>query len=163
MNQVPLRGNGQESQALTPRARPARPKSGGSELSMVVRDAMDQATEIVRDSLALGTLEAKRAARRVGETVKVVAPRAILLAGAGALLLTGAVLGLIAIFIGLGAFIPSVAARLGLFAALFFVGAGALGVLAARAFGKPSEGPREEAPHEEKPVSSINPVGHVGE
>jgi len=189
-NGVTARGDGERERAreraLT---RPGAP--GNAALGEVVRDAMGQATEIVRDTVALGKLEARRmvvegkhearrALGRAGGVVKDVAPRAVFGLGAAMLGFVGVVLGLIAAFIGLGALVPSVAARLALFAAFFFIAAAGFAILAARPFAvlphrdDRDEGPTGEARHEdeerplpehhaEKHASSINPVGHVGE
>jgi len=88
--------------------------STGEALAAVARDAIDVASELVRDGVALGRLEAQRA---ISEFLpRVVWGGVTLVCGA-----VGAVLAVIAIMIGLGAVIPSVAWRLAILAAALFV------------------------------------------
>jgi hypothetical protein len=95
----------------------------------VVRDALDQTTEIVRDAAAIGAIEAKRAARELGPRIARRVAFGGAAAGAG---LTSFVLLSIAIFMALGGPIPSVAWRLFVFAIAFGIGAGACARAAAR-------------------------------
>src|SRR5262249_40025587 len=91
------------------REHPAEP---ADRLATVVRDALDQTTEIARDAISLGALEAKHAARDLG-------PRVVWAGVALTFGFAGVVLGLIALFIGLGALLPPVGWRLALFALVF--------------------------------------------
>jgi protein-S-isoprenylcysteine O-methyltransferase Ste14 len=94
-----------------------------------VRDAaralVDHAGEVVRDTVAIGALEARRAVRSA-------LPPAALGAAAAMLGAVGLVLGAIAVFIALRAAIPSTAGRLGLFAAVLLAAALGCGLAAAR-------------------------------
>jgi hypothetical protein len=106
----------QQQRALPPvgRPRPGEGMSTGEALAAVARDAIDVASELVRDGVALGRLEAQKA---VSEFV----PRAVWGLVAFACGAVGAVLAIIAIMMGLGALIPSVPARLGILAGVLFV------------------------------------------
>jgi len=96
------------------RVRPGEGLSTGEALAAVARDAIDVASELVRDGITLGRLEAQRA---VSDMAPRVAWGALTLACAGA----GGVLAIIAATMALGAVIPSVAARLAILAAALFV------------------------------------------
>ncbi|MRG94827.1 phage holin family protein [Polyangium spumosum] len=102
--------------ALPPSAR--RPAgegmSTGEAIAAVARDTIDVASELVRDGIALGKLEAQRA---VGEMV----PRVVWGVIAFACGAAAGVLLIIAVMIGLGAIIPSVAGRLAILAGVLFV------------------------------------------
>lgn len=80
----------------------------------VARDTLDVATELVRDSVALARLETEQALRDV-------APRIAWGAVAIVCAATASVCGIIAIMIGLGTIVPSVAWRLVILAAALFV------------------------------------------
>lgn len=95
-------------------------------IGAVVRDAIDQTREIVRDSVAIGALEVKRVGLKAKRTVDDVAPRVLWGAAAWVTGAIAAVLLLIAAFIGAEVIIPSAAARLAL-VALPFVAMAAYG------------------------------------
>lgn len=81
----------------------------------IARDAFDVATELVRDGVALGRLEVER-------TVRDVAPRILWGVVAIVCAATASVCAVIAIMIGLGSIVPSIAWRLVILAlALSFV------------------------------------------
>ncbi|MDI1443239.1 phage holin family protein [Polyangium sp. 6x1] len=116
-----LRGSATMPAGITERELPpiARRPAGeglstGEALAAVARDTIDVATELVRDGIALGKLEAQRA---VGEMV----PRVVWGVVAFTCGAVGAVVAVIAIMIGLGAIIPSVAGRLAILAGVLFV------------------------------------------
>jgi len=88
-------------------------------IGAVVRDAIDQTREIVRDTVAIGALEVKRAGLKAKRTVDEVAPRVLWGAAAWIMGAVGAVLLLIAAFIGAEVIIPSAAARLAIVALPF--------------------------------------------
>ncbi|MDC3954577.1 phage holin family protein [Polyangium jinanense] len=116
-----VRGPSRMPPGITERELPpiARPPAGvgmstGEAIAAVARDTIDVATELVRDGIALGKLEAQRA---VSEMVpRVVWGLVAFISGAAA-----AVLAIIAVMIGLGAIIPSVAGRLAILAGVLFV------------------------------------------
>jgi hypothetical protein len=95
------------------------PEPAPDPLGVVVRDAIDHTREIVRDSVAIGTLEVRRAARGAKQVAGDLGPRIAWGAAAATLGVIGAIVGLIAVFIGAEVIIPSVAARLGIIAGLF--------------------------------------------
>lgn len=106
--------------------------SNGTQLADVARDAFDQARVLVRDSVELGKLEAKRAMDRVEETVSTAVPRVSFALIAAMFGFTGLVFAFIAIFLGLGYVIESVAARTAIFAVFFLAVAIGLAVYAAK-------------------------------
>lgn len=119
-------------------------------IGAVVRDAIDQTREIVKDTVAIGALEVKRyglkAKRTVDEakrTAEDVAPRVLWGVVASVMGAIAFVLLLIAGYIAAEVIIPSVAARLAL-VALPFVGIAAYGGYRA---GKPSQ-PKTMPPRE---------------
>lgn len=117
MNQGRLSGNGQRtSTELGPLARPApgREPTTGEALAAVARDTIDVASELVRDAIALGRLEAER-------YVSSMAPRLVWGAVTFLCAATGGVIAIIAVMLALGAVIPSVAGRLAILAAFLFV------------------------------------------
>ncbi len=80
----------------------------------VARDTLDVATELVRDSVTLARLEAE-------QTLRDVTPRIAWGAVAIVCAATASVCGIIAIMIGLGTIVPSIAWRLVILAAALFV------------------------------------------
>ncbi len=88
--------------------------STGEAIAAVARDTIDVASELVRDGITLGRLEAQRA---VSEMV----PRVVWGVVAFACGAVGGVLAIIAVMIALGAVVPSVAGRLAILAAVLFV------------------------------------------
>lgn len=90
-------------------------------LGEVARDVVDHAQVIARDALAIAKLEARRSVERATDRVKEAAPRIALGAVAGVAALVGALLLLIAIFLGLGDAVPSVGWRLAIFGIFFLV------------------------------------------
>jgi membrane protein implicated in regulation of membrane protease activity len=102
----------------------------------VARDALDQATGIVRDAASLGALEAKRVAREVGPRVAMGVGLGLLTAVLGA---TGFVLAVIALFDLLAGAVPSTAGRLAILAAGFALVAGLCAVLTARGLRRVTE------------------------
>jgi hypothetical protein len=98
-------------------------------LGSVARDAIDHATIILRDTAAIAKLEGEKI---VDRAVKDVAPKVAFGAVAAISGFVGLVFALIAIFIGLGEVIPSVAWRLVIFAVAFFAVAIAGAVLAGK-------------------------------
>jgi hypothetical protein len=96
------------------RGRSSNGASTGEMLVAVARDTLDVATELVRDGVALGRLEVERAARDV-------APRIVWGAVAIVCAATASVCAVIAIMIGLGTFVPSIAWRLVILAAALFL------------------------------------------
>lgn len=132
MERAPTNANG-HSRAMERHAPIGDPDhQAGQGLGDVVRDAINHVSVIVSDSLTLGKLEAKRITDRVEETTKEVAPRIAFGATAAVFGFVGMIFGLIAIFIALGEVIPSVAARLGIYAAVFLGIAAVGGFMAAR-------------------------------
>jgi len=97
-------------------------------LSSVVRDAMDSTREIVRDTVALGVLEARNAGtdllHKAGETASDVGPRIAWGAAAAVFGVVGVVLAIIALFMASAAILPSVPGRLGICALIFLAVAG---------------------------------------
>lgn len=83
-------------------------------LVAVARDTLDVATELVRDGVTLARLEAERALREV-------TPRIVWGGVAMVCAATASVCAVIAIMIGLGALIPSIAWRLVILAAALFL------------------------------------------
>jgi len=114
--------NGRDQRALErgPRAGAIEPE-GSSGIGDVAKDAFEHLKVIVSDSVEIGKLEAKRLAERVETAGKDIAPRIAVGAVAAIVGFSGIVLGLIALFIALGEVIPSVAARLGIYAAAFIL------------------------------------------
>lgn len=96
------------------RGRISNGASTGEMLAAVARDTLDVATELVRDGVALGKLEVERAARDT-------APRIAWGAAAIVCAATASVCAVIAIMIGLGTFVPSIAWRLVILAAVLFL------------------------------------------
>jgi len=88
--------------------------STGEMLVAVARDTLDVATELVRDSVSLARYEAEQALRAV-------TPRIAWGAVALVCAATASVCAIVAIMIGLGAIIPSIAWRLVLLAAVLFL------------------------------------------
>lgn len=132
MDRAPTTANG-HSRAIERHAPIGDPDhQAGQGLGDVVRDAINHVSVIVSDSVTLGKLEAKRLSDRVEETTKEVAPRIAFGATAAVFGFVGMIFGLIAIFIALGEVIPSVAARLGIYTAVFLGIAAVGGYLAAR-------------------------------
>ena len=113
-------GGGRE-RALSQRRATSPVPSGEVGLGDVAKDVIGHLRVIAGDSIAIGTLEAKKALRRVEDKTRAVAPRVMIGAAAALLGLAGVVLGLIAIFIALGEVIPSVAVRLGIYAVVFLL------------------------------------------
>jgi hypothetical protein len=93
---------------------PGQGMSTGEAIAAVARDAIDVASELVRDGITLGRLEAQRA-------VSEMAPRVVWGAITALCVAAGGVLAIIAIMIALGAVIPSVAGRLAILAGALFV------------------------------------------
>lgn len=132
MERAPTTANGQ-SRAIERHASIGDPDhQAGQGFGDVVRDAIDHVSVIVSDSVTLGKLEAKRLSDRVEQTTKEVAPRIAFGAMAAVFGFVGMIFGMIAIFIALGEVIPSVAARLGIYTAVFLGIAAVGGFLAAR-------------------------------
>lgn len=121
-----------------PEARGGRASGPGGEdaLRSVARDALDQATEIVRDAASLGALEAKRVAREVAPRVARSVGFGLLGAVLGA---AGFVLAVIAIFDLLAGAVPSTAGRLAILAAGFAVIAGVCAAMTVRGLRRVSE------------------------
>ena len=119
-------GNGARLAAIPPapilRAEREEPLAG------VIRDALDSTREIVRDTVAIGVLEARRAGtdliHKAGDVAGDVGPRIAWALTAAVFTVVGGVLGIIALFMAAAVLIPSVAARLGICAALFLIVAG---------------------------------------
>jgi hypothetical protein len=96
-----------------PRAR----NGGGSTADAIVavaRDTLDVATELVRDAVTLARLEAERSLRDV-------TPRIIWGGVAMVCAATASVCAIVAIMIGLGALVPSIAWRLVILAGALFL------------------------------------------
>src|SRR5262245_42077247 len=100
-----------------------RPPPGPEPLGTVVRDALDQSREILRDTVAIGAIEARRAAIGAKQSAAAIGPRIAWATVAVVLGTVGAVLGIIALFIAAEDIIPSVAARLAIVAGLFLIAA----------------------------------------
>ena len=99
----------------TSRETPVRNVGSTSEaLVAVARDTLDVATELVRDSVSLARYEAERALRDV-------TPRIAWGAVAMICAATASVCAIVAIMIGLGALVPSIAWRLVILAAALFL------------------------------------------
>jgi Flp pilus assembly protein TadB len=94
--------------------RPAARREEAPPLGDVVRDAADQLKAMARDGATMARMEARRMVRGA-------APRVGWGAAFAACALAGSVLAAIAIFLGLGLLIGSVAVRLGLYAVAFLV------------------------------------------
>lgn len=131
------RGSARMPPGITERELPpiARPPAGvgmstGEAIAAVARDTIDVATELVRDGIALGKLEAQRA---VSDAV----PRVVWGLVAFACGAAAVVVAIIAVMIGLGAVIPSVAGRLAILAGVLFVVA-FFGAVRAMRSGRPS-------------------------
>jgi hypothetical protein len=141
VRQVTVAAVGRPTPVTVPRPAPPPPADA---MSIVVRDTIDHARMIARDSVALGLLEVRR-------TAEDLAPRAawgvVALAFGGA----GAIILLVAIFIAAKVVIPSVAARLALLALL---------LLAIAAFGA-WRATRERASRKGVSTSSDIDVRHV--
>jgi hypothetical protein len=142
----------------------ARSDGAPAALGDVVRDAMDHARVIVRDSVAIGKIEARQVADRVARDL---VPRAAFGLAAAAFGALGVIFALIALFIGLGAIIPSVAWRLFLFAVMVLGLAAIGGLLASRSprdrrprVGPPADDPSQREGHH---VVPIHPVSGIGE
>ncbi|MDI1431944.1 MULTISPECIES: phage holin family protein [Polyangium] len=130
MNQErPSNGNGHARLRVSPKTPPeiteralppiARRPAGegmstGEAIAAVARDTIDVATELVRDGIALGKLEAQR-------TVSEMVPRVVWGVVAFTCGAAATVIAVIAVMIGLGAIIPSVAGRLAILAGVLFV------------------------------------------
>lgn len=103
----------------SPRALPdPRMRNGGGSTAdaivAVARDTLDVATELVRDGVTLARLEAERSLREV-------TPRIIWGGVAMVCAATAGVCTIVAIMIGLGALVPSIAWRLVILAAALFL------------------------------------------
>lgn len=132
------------SQRAAPSPTEIRPASGGLARTGVrdhddgvgeaARAAVDHASEIVRDAVAIGALEARRA-------VKSALPPAALGAAAAMLGAVGLVLAAIATFIALRAAIPSTAGRLAIFAGVLLAAALVCGLAAARTLARSKNAP----------------------
>jgi hypothetical protein len=96
------------------RPSPGEGLSTGGALAAVARDAIDVASELVRDGITLGRLEAQRA-------IAEMTPRVVWGAITAVCVAAGGVLAIIAIMIALGSVIPSVAGRLAILAGALFV------------------------------------------
>lgn len=114
-----------------PRAGAMEPEGVGG-LGDLAKDAIEHLKVIVNDSVEIGKLEARKLAVRAEEIGRELAPRIAVGALAALVGLAGVVLALVALFITLGDVIPSVAARLAIFAATFLVAAAAGGFYALR-------------------------------
>ena len=115
-NERRLSGNGEGRRTELSRPEPPREATTGETLAAVARDAIDVASELVRDGVTLGRLEVERAAREM-------APRVVWGAVTAVCLAVGGVLAIIAFMLVLGSVVPSVAGRLAILAgALFVVG-----------------------------------------
>jgi hypothetical protein len=145
---------------VTARPEPGARGSTGEALAAVARDAIDVVSEMARDAIAIGRLEAQRA-------VADATPRVVWGVIAGVCGLCATVLALIAIFLVLGAVVPSVAGRLAIFAGLLFV-VTFFGLIRASRSARPEavesvrtkESPITESRHEEALHSS--PPGQPG-
>ena len=126
------RGRGDGRRELAPRA-VERARDDAAPLGAVARDAMDHATMIVRDAVTIGRIKATKTVEQLSREV---APKVALGAVAVILGAIGAIFALIAIFLGLGALIPSVAWRLVIFAVVFIGVAIVSAVLATRTRGE---------------------------
>jgi hypothetical protein len=177
---TPVEHNGharhERSGALTKRNGGARASDNSLALGDVVRDAMDHARVIVRDTAAIAKLEAKHTAEHV---VREVVPRAGFGLVAGVAGLVGLVMLLVAAFMGLGALVPSVGWRVFIFSVFFLAVAGVAGYLTARppkslthedetkvkGFPAPKEPPRIEPPRRDtrEHTAPIHPVSGIGE
>lgn len=142
--------NGHDGRALerAPRAGAMEPEGAGG-LGDVAKDALNHLKVIVNDTVAIGKLEARRVAQRAEETGREIVPRLAAGVTASIVGLAGVVLALIALFIALGEVIPSVAVRLGIYAAAFLLIAGVAGFFALR--------PRKSHRVEEPPPEKIAP------
>jgi hypothetical protein len=89
-------------------------ESTSEALVAVARDTLDVATELVRDGVTLARLEAEQALRNV--TPRIAWGTVAIVCAA-----TASVCAIIAIMIGLGAIVPSIAWRLVILAAALFV------------------------------------------
>ncbi len=165
---APANGHANHAIEHQPRAG-ISPSTGSQGLGDVVKDALDHASAIVSNSVEIGKLEAKRVVGRVEQTTKEVAPRIVAGAAAAVLGFTGAVFALVAIFVGLGEVIPSVAVRLGIYAAAFLLLAAIGGYFAARPMKEPQpntlaskvpSGP--DMRDQSHKLASTEPVGSLG-
>ena len=136
-------------------------RPAGEPLGAVVRDVFDNTREILRDTVAIGALEVRRATLDVKHTAADLGPR---VAWATLAFVTGTVaviIGLIALFIAAGVFIPSIAARLGILAGMLLLVA-AFG--AWRAGRKPPPPARRSNPAlVDHGVVPLHPLDGVGE
>lgn len=96
------------------RERTSNGASTSEVLVAVARDTLDVATELLRDSVALARLETEQAVRNA-------MPRIAWGAAAIVCAATASVCAVIAIMIGLGAIVPSIAWRLVILAAALFL------------------------------------------
>jgi hypothetical protein len=173
----PSNGQGHEDKSgvLARRQITGRPP----ELGEVVRDAMDHAHLIARDTVSLGRLEvegviakAKGEALTVVDRVKLegrtiaakardeageVVTRVAFVAIAATVGAVGTIFLVIAAFLGLGYLIPSLAARFAIFAVVFLLTSG----IAAAMAGKKRGVPRNRRPPDERlrHIAPVHPVG----
>jgi len=96
------------------RGKTSNGSSTSETLVAVARDTLDVATELVRDSVSLARLEAER-------TLRDVMPRIAWGAVAIVCAATASVCGIVAIMIGLGTIVPSIAWRLVILAGALFL------------------------------------------
>jgi hypothetical protein len=172
MKRAPTTANGYHRAIEHPASIGDPDHQAGQGLGDVVRDAIDHVSIIVGDSMTLGKLEAKRLTERVGQTTKEVAPRIAFGASAAVFGFVGVIFGLIAIFIALGEVIPSVVARLGIYAVVFLAVASVSRYLAARPMKraaeldpsvKPVAGKPNSLEEKSRKLTPVNPVGSLGE
>ena len=117
MNQRSMSTTGTLRTPPTPSEMREKSRNGSSTseaLVAVARDTLDVGAELVRDGVTLARLEAERALRDV-------TPRIAWGAVAIVCAATASVCGIIAIMIGLGTIVPSIAWRLVILAAALFV------------------------------------------
>jgi hypothetical protein len=130
-------------------------------LGGVVRDALDHTREILRDTVAIGAIEVRRAAIGAKHTAADVGPRIAWGTAAVVLGTIGTIVGIIALFIGAEVIIPSVAIRLGIVAGLFMLAA----TFGAWRAGRKSSPPARRGaltPHTDTGVAPLHPVAGIG-
>lgn len=145
-------GGARAPQALPPESRARRSDglSTGDAIVAVARDTLDVAQELVRDGVALAKYEAEQKVREV-------TPRIAWGAIAFVCAATAGVCAIIAIMIGLGAIVPSIAWRLVILAGALFIVAFFGSIRALRPGPRPSAMPAStrEPPIEEGPPKTV--------
>lgn len=143
------------------------PRGNTVELGSILRDVVDQVGDIARDSVALGGLEARRIVAEGRAQVADLGPRVAWGLVAAVLGSVGAILLVIAAFIGAGAIIPSVAVRLAIVGAIFGIVAGYGAYRATKRKQPPGDRPapvvKEFVDVKRGAVAPIHPGAGVGE